>query len=98
MVGESPLLTLAYRKDNPNKLKYGVKSIDNEALKLNLLFEDDDRGRKIYYVIQSIEYGKEGRIKDALKSMLKAYRKDLTFKEREKFKKFTNPIKRILKY
>ena len=86
MVGESPLLTLAYRKDNPNKLKYGVKSIDNEALKLNLLFEDDDRGRKIYYVIQSIEYGKEGRIKDALKSMLKAYRKDLTFKERESLK------------
>ena len=86
VVGESPLLTLAYRKDNPNKLKYGVKSIDNEALKLNLLFEDDDRGRKIYYVIQSIEYGKEGRIKDALKSMLKAYRKDLTFKERESLK------------
>ena len=51
-----------------------------------MLFEDDDRGRKIYYVIQSIEYGKEGRIKDALKSMLKAYRKDLTFKEKESLK------------
>lgn len=92
IVAESPLLALAYRKEDPNKLKYGVESIDNDDLKANLLFEDNDRGRKIYYVIQSVEYGKEGRIKEAVKSMLKAYRKDLTFQEKESLKNLQSLI------
>lgn len=83
IVSNSPLLTLAYRKDDPKKLKYGVKSVDSDELKLDLLFNDDDRGRKIYYVIQSIEYGKENRIKEAVKSMLKAYRKNECFTDRD---------------
>ncbi len=86
IVGDRPLLTLAYRKNEPNKLKYGVNNTDSDELKLNLLFDDSDRGRKIYYVIQSIEYGKENRIKEAMKSMIKAYRKEKDFDERDALK------------
>lgn len=86
IVIDSPLLTLAYRKNEPNKLKYGLQSLDSDELKLDLLFNDDDRGRKLYYVIQSIEYGRENRIKDAMCSMLKAYRKNKDFSERDALK------------
>lgn len=86
VVLDSPLLVLAYRKDNPNQLKYGVEGVDSDELKLSLLFEDDDRGRKLYYVIQSIEYGKEGKFKEAISSMLKAYRKEKDFTDRDSLK------------
>lgn len=86
IVSNSPLLTLAYRKENPNKLKYGVKTQDRDELKFDLLFNDGDRGKKIYYSIQSIEYGRENRIKEAMNSMIKAYRKDDGFDERDALK------------
>ncbi|EAF6085579.1 ATP-dependent helicase [Listeria monocytogenes] len=86
LVDEEEILTIAYRKDDPNKLKYGVESIDSDKLKLKLLFEDDKRGRKIFYVIQSLEYGKEGRYNESLKAMLRAYRKEGQFSEADSLK------------
>ncbi|KAF1304204.1 ATP-dependent helicase [Enterococcus sp. JM9B] len=86
IAGEDPLLTLAYRKDDPSKLKHGVDNLNNEDLKLSLLFDDGDRGRKIYFVIQSVEYAKDGRIQDAMKSMSKAYRKDKKFEDCDSLK------------
>ncbi|WP_208559318.1 ATP-dependent helicase [Marinilactibacillus kalidii] len=86
IISNNRLLTLAYRKNGINNLKYGIEAIDNDDLKLSILFDDDDRGRKIYYTIQSIEYGKENNYKEAINSMLKAYRKNLGFTDKEALK------------
>lgn len=53
----------------------------------NIIIEDSnrDRGWMIFYVIQSIEYAKQLKIKEALKSMKIAYRKYPAFTDKDAF-------------
>ncbi|WP_409229262.1 UvrD-helicase domain-containing protein [Gudongella sp. SC589] len=82
---DKKLYTLSYRNDvsNAMKLKYEF-FFDSEDIN-EPIFRDsnDDRGWIITYTIIAIEHCIQGKIKDALKYMKKAYRKINNFGDKE---------------
>lgn len=78
-----PVCTLTYRNDMSNILKYGFEDYFSTNVSDELIFSDSDRGKLIFYVIHSMEYCKENKIKDAIKYMKKAYRKYGDFGDKE---------------
>lgn len=76
--------TLAYKKEIANIIKYGFDDYFDEEDTFNeLLFSDSERGKRILYVIHSLEYCRQNKIKDAIKYMKKAYRKVESFGDKE---------------
>lgn len=81
---DDDFFTLAYRNDT-------VKSIEVELVnelkpaELDFVYKDSNRGWVIYFIICAIEYGKQLKINDALKSMKKAYRKQEDFTDKDAF-------------
>lgn len=78
-----PVCTLTYRNDMSNILKYGFEDYFSTNISDELIFSDSNRGKLIFYVINSIEYCKQNKIKDAIKYMKKAYRKYEDFGDKE---------------
>lgn len=75
--------TLAFRNDMSNILKYGFEDYFSTDASDELIFSDSDRGKMIFYVINSLEYCRQNKIKDAIKYMKKAYRKYKEFGDKE---------------
>jgi len=61
----------------PDELNDNIDTINKDS--------DKDRGWRIHYTIYAIEYGKQLKIKDAIKFMKKAYRKIDTFSDTDAF-------------
>ncbi|MFR0778032.1 MAG: UvrD-helicase domain-containing protein [Zhenhengia sp.] len=89
---DEKLYSLSYRKEVSNRLKYGIKNILSELASDQLLFEDDERGRMIFFTIYSIENCRQQNYKDGLKNMKKAYRKNKNFDDKDAFEN----MKRLL--
>ncbi len=68
-----------------NEYSKGVKLNGNynEEINLDLFYEDNERGKLIYFVINAIEYGSQMQLKEALKLLKKAYRKVEGYSDRE---------------
>lgn len=79
--GTSDWCVISYR----NKEAKNVKIDINEEVQadLDLFYEDNERGRMIYFIVSAIEYGVQMQVKEALKLLKKAYRKVDEYAERE---------------
>lgn len=90
--------SLAYRNDVSNSVKYKKNLVENDLLS-QLLSGDNMRGRNIMYIIKAIEYVRENRIKDALKSIKKVRNKNRLYfneiKSIELIRKILNNIDKI---
>lgn len=86
------IYTLSYRKELSNQLKYGVGSLFSNDITNELIFDDGERGKIIFYSICAIEHCKQNNFKEALKSMKKAYKKTEEFDDRCSF----NNVKRLV--
>jgi len=83
LIGEKSK-SVSYFKDNFEKVMFlSYKNINQTEL--NILVEDSDGNRswRIYYLVQSLELAKNLDIKQAIKYMMQAYRKDNVFTEKE---------------
>ncbi|WP_414150385.1 UvrD-helicase domain-containing protein [Acetobacterium carbinolicum] len=85
LCNDEVICSLSYKKELSNQLKYGVESFFSEDATDELLFDDEERGRMIFYSICSMEYCKQLNYKEALKNMRKAYRKTIGFNDRDSF-------------
>ncbi|WP_430788365.1 UvrD-helicase domain-containing protein [Virgibacillus flavescens] len=73
---------ISYRnKDAKNVTMDSSK--EKQAVDLDLFYEDNERGRMIYFIISALEYGVQMQVKEALKLLKKAYRKVEAYDERE---------------
>lgn len=79
--GTSDWCVISYR----NKEAKNVKVDINQEVQadLDLFYEDNERGRMIYFIVSAIEYGVQMQVKEALKLLKKAYRKVDEYAERE---------------
>ena len=75
--------TLAYKNDVVNMIKYRFKHSKLEEF--DLVSRDKERGRLIYYIIHAIEYGRQVKLKEAIKFMKQAYRKVESFSDKVAF-------------
>jgi len=75
--------SLTYTNDISNMMKFGVEKYFDITDINEPLFRDGKRGWMISYVITSIEYCRQNKLKEALKYMLKAYRKHEYFTKGE---------------
>lgn len=68
-----------------NKVAKDVQTIyKGEAnLDLNLFYEDNERGKMIHFIMKAIEYGVQMKVKDAMKYLLRAYRRVDEYTERK---------------
>lgn len=64
---------LAYKNDVINSIKFDIPDFESDDF--DLYYRDKERGKLIYYIIHAIEYGRQMKLKDALKFMKKAFRK-----------------------
>jgi Superfamily I DNA and RNA helicases len=87
-----PICTLTFRNDMSNIMKYGFEDYFSDDVSNELIFSDGDRGKMIFFVITALEYCRQNKIKDALKFVRKAYRKDAEFDD----KKALLNIKRLI--
>lgn len=78
----NPICTLTFRNDLSNIIKYGFEDYFSEDVSNELIFTDADRGKMIFFVITALEYCRQNKIKEALKFMKKAYRKDEAFDDK----------------
>lgn len=67
---------LSYKNTLVNSVQYDTEIQDNKELLDYLFFDDSDRGKRILYIITSVEYAKENNFKEAIKNMKKAYKKE----------------------
>src|SRR5699024_9007042 len=58
-------------------------SNEKQAEDLDLFYEDNERGKMIYFIANALEYGMQMQIKEALKFLKKAYRKVETYDDRK---------------
>ena len=79
------LCTLSYRNDVSNAMKFKYESFfDSENINEPIFTDSNsDRGWIITYTITAIEHCIQGKIKDAIKYMKKAYRKSKDFDDKE---------------
>lgn len=69
------LYILSYKDNVTKSLEYSTtESAENDILD-KLLFDDNDRGKRIWNLILAIEYAKQLNFKDAMKFMEKVYKK-----------------------
>lgn len=81
--GSEPLCSLSYRNDIANIMKFGYTNYFDSAKMNEFLFkESNGRSWRIGHTITAIEYCRQGKIKDAIKYMKKAYRTE-NFSEKE---------------
>lgn len=75
--------TLAYANVDVNYIEHGSEEYITPERTASVLFDDDARGERIFYIAHAIEYGRAHLYKDALNYIKKAYRKvnDLDDKE-----------------
>ena len=76
------ICTLTFRNDMSNIMKYGFEDYFSDDVSNELIFSDADRGKMIFFVITALEYCRQNKIKEALKFMKKAYRKDEIFDDK----------------
>ena len=68
------LYILSYKDNVTKSLEYSTtESAENDILD-KLLFDDNDRGKRIWNLILAIEYAKQLNFKDAMKFMEKVYK------------------------
>ncbi|MCU9599897.1 UvrD-helicase domain-containing protein [Pallidibacillus thermolactis] len=79
---------LAYKNDVINSIKFDIP--DFESDEFDLYYRDKERGKLIYHIIHAIEYGRQMKLKDALKFMKKAFRKIDNFTDRDSIRKLNN--------
>lgn len=81
--GNEPICSLSYKNDIANIMKFGYTNYFDSAKMNEFLFkESNGRSWRIGHTITAIEYCRQGKIKDAIKYMKKAYRKE-NFSEKE---------------
>lgn len=84
--GKEELYMLTYTNKTANKIKYNLDDENNYDFShiINKLSTfDDKRGQQILNIIYSIEYCRENKLKESIKYMRKAFRKDKEYGDRE---------------
>ncbi|MBK5515772.1 hypothetical protein JFT70_14610 [Bacillus sp. TH11] len=78
-------VVLTYKKETSSSIEYDTESL--EDLNFNVILQDSnsDRGWRIFHIIQSIELAKQFQLKEALKIMKRAYRKEISFTDKDAF-------------
>lgn len=79
--GISDWCVVSYRNEEAKKLR--TNSNKKNETDLDLFYEDNERGKRIYFIVNALEYGMQMQIKEALKLLKKAYRKVDFYSERE---------------
>nr|WP_251137005.1 ATP-dependent helicase [Exiguobacterium sp. s193] len=75
--------TLSYKNEDTKSLKFDIESADEG--KVDLRYGDGHRGWMIQFIVQSIEYAHQMKIKEAIKFMQLAYHKVNPLTEEEAF-------------
>lgn len=75
---------LGYRNNVTNGMKYDVR--DDITTEIDLFYKDNERGKRIHYIIHAIEYGKQMKLKEAIKFMKKAFRSVEHYSDKEALK------------
>ncbi|EWG09375.1 ATP-dependent helicase [Cytobacillus firmus] len=81
---------LSYKNEVTNRIKYDIRDI--VTTDFDLFYRDNKRGRLIYFVVHALEYGRQMKLKDAIKYMKKAYRSIEDFTDQDAFRN----LKRLL--
>ncbi|RRN66754.1 ATP-dependent helicase [Peribacillus simplex] len=86
-------VVLSYKSESSHSIEDETEAL--EDMNINIILQDSnkDRGWRIFYIIQSIELAKQFRLKEALKIMKTAYRKEVSFTDKDAFinlKRFLN--------
>lgn len=83
IIDSSKVYTLAYKNDVVKSVEFNLD--DELEEKVEIINEDKDRGWRIHFIIQAIEYGRQLKIPEAIRLMKKAYRKTDGFSDRDAF-------------
>jgi len=78
---EKDWCVLAYKNDVINGIIYDNLSFTDNNI--DLFYKDNNRGKLIYFIIHALEYGKQMKVKEAMKFMKKAFNKVENFTERD---------------
>ncbi|MBP2657700.1 MAG: hypothetical protein H6Q69_732 [Firmicutes bacterium] len=81
--GTKTLWTLSYRNITSNCLKKGFNEQSESIMLEDIIINDSNalRAKQIYYILSSIEYARENKVKDAIKLMKRAIHDDNVDKE-----------------
>lgn len=76
--GTQDLWTLSYRNVTSNCMKQGFNEIDVSIILEDIITNDSNalRAKQLYYIISSIEYARENKVKDAIEFMKRAIHDD----------------------
>lgn len=76
--GTQILWTLCYRNVTSNCMKKGFNEKDESVLLEDIIANDSNalRAKQLYYILSSIEYARENKVKEAIKFMKRAIRDD----------------------
>ena len=80
---------LAYRNETTNGIEFGIEDLLLDDIN-DLLYKDGKRGKMIYFLIHGIEYGRQLKLKEALKFIKKAYKDEKGFMEKDAIKVLKN--------
>ncbi|PDY38425.1 DNA helicase [Bacillus wiedmannii] len=86
-------VVLSYKSENSKSVEYETDLIEDMDFNIILQDSNNERGWRIFHIIQSIELAKQFQLKEALRLMKIAYRKDEPFTDKEAFvnlKRFLN--------
>ncbi|MDM5264830.1 ATP-dependent helicase [Bacillus wiedmannii] len=75
---------LGYRNETANSIEYSIEDLIFTDID-NLFYKDGNRSKIIYYAIHAIEYGRQLKMKEALKFMKKIFKSVENFSEKDSF-------------
>lgn len=75
--------TLAYKNDVVKSIEFNLDEELEEEIEI--INKDGDRGWRIHFIVQAIEYGRQLKIPEAIRLMKKAYRKKDEFSDKDAF-------------
>ncbi|MCP3032586.1 ATP-dependent helicase [Halobacillus sp. A1] len=71
--GSEEWAVLGFQNNVTNSIKHGFTNFVSEDF--DLFYKDNQRGRRIYHIINALEYGYQMQLKEAIKFMKKAFSK-----------------------
>lgn len=96
LIGGDGITVLAYRNDTILSMESGSEGFVD--IDTNIISRDYHRGWMIHFVILSIQYGKQLKVKEAIQSMQKAYRRVEGFSRRDAFANLKRLLEKYEEY
>ena len=92
------LYALSYANEDINYIEHGSEDYVTLESTASVLFGDDARGERIFYIVHAVECGRANLFKDALKYMKKAFRRRNNFSDKEAIENLKRYLDRYNKF